>query len=665
MASRGEGGESWSDFTRLKQLVDFDSAPGAIQPLELRPDENILPKLSPWARWQTPRDPLFRLGQPRMWRGNVPESHIASDIDPLILVDGDPTTGMAIRDFWIPFWKEFYTLDLGAPVPVERFRFYPPEGVDAVTREPYRPSYAQRNYEVTATNDAARLAAEVVSIGATFSVLTGALRRFDTYFPLDVLLARVENNFAFEVDVEFPLQYLRFIRYRPQPDDPTAPIVRNCVPSCPQVDKFGLAELELYGRGIVPEAMWESLPVDLGEVVNVGQVHFGLSFWRRDGDQLVEAPEAPASGKIEIKIGLDDTPSAYYTYDDIGQLLETSLADYEKLKVRALAYNPEAVGWRGPIADDRDDWSFWSPPLEQSGDRPRLPRGRYLKVRVLLQTDSLWEFARVESVAVESAPVLAERVVAELAAADDLRPRANVAQVLAGEPVEFVYDMATEFSGEQTGFDAVRLLAPSKARLLGLEMGDPLAPAEPDSVLQVAEELIVYLPRPIGPAGDSRLRLYLETTVYDAAGEIRAEVFKRSTDSLPQVVEPGDVSDELGTNQVRILVEGGSLEKLLGEVAVSPEAFSPQGDGVNDQLTLTYTLFSVEAAQVQVEVFALNGTRVRELYAGPQSAGPQEQSWDGRDDQGHVVQPGLYLLRVEVDADDGARADLRPVAVAY
>ena len=661
----GEGGESWSDWTRLKQLVDLDSAPGAIQPLELRPDENILPKLSPWARWQEPRDPLFRLGQPRMWRGNVHESHIASDIDPLILVDGDPTTGMAIRDFWIPFWKEFYTVDLGAPVPLERFRFYPPEGVDVVTGEPYRPSYAQRNYEVTGTNDSARLAAELVSIGVTHSLLTNAVRRFDKYFPLDILLAHVENNFAFEVDVEFPLQYLRFIRYRPQADDPTAPPNTNCLPTCPHVDKFGLAELEVYGRGMVPEAMWESLPVDLGEVVNVGQVHYGLSFWRREGDQLVEAPEAPASGKIEVKIGLDDTPTVYYTYDDIGQLTETSLADFTKLKVRALAHNPEAVGWRGPIADDRDSWSFWSPPLDQSGDRPRIPRGRYLKLRVRLQTSSLWEFARIESVTVASSPVLATRVVAELAAADDLQPRSKVAQVKAGEPIEIVYDLAAEFDGEQSGFDAIRLQAPSKARLLALEMGDPPEPADPDSVLEDAEELTVYLPRPIEPSGDSRLRLHLETTVYDAAGEVRAEVFERVGDSLPQVVEPGDASDDLGTSQVRMLVESGSLATVLGEVEAMPAAFSPQGDGVNDQIRLAYTLFSVRAAQVHVEVYALNGTRLRQLYSGPQSAGPHEQRWDGRDDQGAVVQPGIYLMRVEVDADEGARVEARSVAVAY
>lgn len=80
---------------------------------------------------------------------------------------------------------------------------------------------------------------------------------------------------------------------------------------------------------------------------------------------------------------------------------------------------------------------------------------------------------------------------------------------------------------------------------------------------------------------------------------------------------------------------------------------------------MSYTLFSVRSTQVDVSVYSLDGQAVRQVYAGPQSAGPQAESWDGRDDQGDTVAPGLYMLQVEVEADEGSFTHLQPVAVVY
>ena len=105
---------------------------------------------------------------------------------------------------------------------------------------------------------------------------------------------------------------------------------------------------------------------------------------------------------------------------------------WAELRPLVWPWDPPAVGWRGPIADDADHWSFWSSPIRTSGQRPRVPRGQYLQVRVNLQTETLWDFARLDSLAIESLPLLAERVLGEIAVADDLHPPGNVAQVAAG-----------------------------------------------------------------------------------------------------------------------------------------------------------------------------------------------------------------------------------------
>lgn len=123
---------------------------------------------------------------------------------------------------------------------------------------------------------------------------------------------------------------------------------------------------------------WESRVADLGQIVNVSQVHVDLSRWRREGDQYVEAPGAPVTASIELQIGLDDTPTIYHTYDEMGKLVEATKEVWAtKLKHRQWPWHPAGVGWRGPITDDTDEWSFWSAPLGESGDRPKLPRGRF------------------------------------------------------------------------------------------------------------------------------------------------------------------------------------------------------------------------------------------------------------------------------------------------
>jgi hypothetical protein len=52
-------------------------------------------------------------------------------------------------------------------------------------------------------------------------------------------------------------------------------------------------------------------------------------------------------------------------------------------------------------------------------------------------------------------------------------------------------------------------------------------------------------------------------------------------------------------------------------------------------------------AQVRLELVGVDGRRVRTLVDGPYGAGRHETTWDGRDDQGRPVPPGVYFARLE------------------
>lgn len=653
----GADGLAWEEHTQVNLMIDNTTAPGALQPLELKPDVNVVTQLRHWTRYRQPIDIDYQEGMPRIWRAIGDVSRPGHVANPMEFIDGDINTYYEGRDFQGNgglggIWGEFYTLDMGMQIPADRFVLVPPEGNDSFLQEPYRPNYKFESYELTTTNN--KVAVET-QLPPEFRSGVSGTQETNYYLPLEQTLTSIEQNFEAVIDIDFPLQYLRFFRMRVIPDDPR------------KFTRYALAELEVYGRGFVPQARWLSQVIDLGDLANIGRVNYGLSTWRREGEDLIEVTTTSAGATIEIRTGLDDSPVAFHSFNDLAQPIEVPKDVYTRLKPRVWPWDPPAVGWQGIIANDTNSWSFWSPPIRNSGQRPRVPRGRYIQLHIRLETDTLWDFARLDWLEIQTSPLLADRVIGEIATVDQLQPGSKVIQVAAGEVTEFLLDLRAEFSGTgQTGFDAVRLGLPSAGKLLGLQIGEPLTVVEPDSVVDEDGDLVVYLPQPLGPDAENKLRLRLETAVYGASDQFRAEVFDRRSSSLPQGVEDGDASEELGTDQLRVLVESGTLKSVLSEVAMAPATFTPQGDGINDEVEITYTLFSVlNAVEVKVELLTLAGQRVRRLSGGEQGAGRHTLRWDGRDNAGQIVAPGVYLARIAVDTDRGAIVRLGSIAVAY
>ena len=95
----GGSGLAWDQGDSLQVLVDFDNAPGSIQPRYLQPDQNLLPLLENWQLWRVPgvRNLSYVDGyMPRVWkrwngRGGDPTQ------SGVFLIDADSTTYNAPR----------------------------------------------------------------------------------------------------------------------------------------------------------------------------------------------------------------------------------------------------------------------------------------------------------------------------------------------------------------------------------------------------------------------------------------------------------------------------------------------------------------------------------------------------------------------------------------
>ena len=135
---------------------------------------------------------------------------------------------------------------------------------------------------------------------------------------------------------------------------------------------------------------------------------------------------------------------------------------------------------------------------------------------------------------------------------------------------------------------------------------------------------------------------------------------------LWQEVEAGNAtnSSEGADLTIRLPFTG----KVLQDIQLGPNPFTPNGDGVNDELQISFSVLKVTRdKQIRVRIYGLDGRLIWEHQALGQG-GPKASSWAGTDASGNTVPPGLYICQIYLDTDsDKAQGNTisRLVAVVY
>jgi hypothetical protein len=96
----------------------------------------------------------------------------------------------------------------------------------------------------------------------------------------------------------------------------------------------------------------------------------------------------------------------------------------------------------------------------------------------------------------------------------------------------------------------------------------------------------------------------------------------------------------------------GSKIEITDEIVPEPQAFSPNGDGYNDQLTIRFSL-GKPGYIANVRIFDAIGRQVKFLIKNESLAQEGNWIWNGDSDSGQRLKLGVYIILVELFDRDG------------
>ncbi len=636
----GSGGLQWAASDTNHILIDFSTVPNAIQPVYFTPEHTVYSHLENWAALRNPRELGFVDGErPRSWRDAFGGE--APDRNGTYLVDGDSLTFTPpLSD---PRVQIYFTIDTAVPVPAFHFGFYtPPRGFRA-DGKPY-------------AEDA--IPAYEVSIAPEFSPII-----YDgDYQRIGPLIARVPENLESKVQIDFPRQYVRFVRYQRVLSSIDNPVLFAVNSQAGTAQRGTIADFELFAQGVPQRTLYTTQIIDLGEELNFGRLHWSATPMRLRNGQAEPDPLAQSHVSIEVRTGLDSDPNLYYEYDDKGREVVVTRQRFEKELAPASTQRP---GVRASVQYDTDNWTFWSSPFTTSGQLLNLRSGSHLQVKIALKSDDFDSWIRLDSLWIERAPLLARQVLGEIASVAALKPKRGFSEVELGARTQFVYAIRPEFASDsERGFDALRIRTATRPTFERLEIDRQNA--EPLGVEIEDDALVIHFPQRITSGQITAAQIYFTTEIFDFAHTFSGEVFAAEAPSLPQPVREGDADERIGTGSLRVFAAEQKGVEFIQNLALSSQTITPNGDGINDLLQVSYTLFRLpQAVPIVLNIYRLDGQRIVHRQAAPQPSGPQHLAWDGRDSNGRAPSPGLYLLEIAVESESGSSRQVRPLCIAY
>ena len=575
-----------------------------------------------------------------------------------LMLDGDPTTA-SFRTFVQKVgappgvgytWRSSVVFDLGAGVPINRIRFYPRlsrredhqliQTMEAPT--PEVESFGEDSflanflawYEILTGDNSVVFGHDPCSGDGRSSAssrngsvatskrrtVLGDLRWVRNGDPMLTVLKSTRENLDPIVDLRFPTRTVRWLTLRAFP-----------------LRDYEIAEFEIYGDGYVHETTYLTPILDFGQAVTWGKIRW--------------AGQMPDGTRIEIRTRTGHTPDPllYFAPNINDELIPITRAQYDEIDKAAQLL---------PIYD-ADNWSFWSSPYDfAAGQRnPDQPASAWQDGMLLLSPGP----SRYIQIAIKLfadfnvAPRLDQLTLqlSETLSAQALVGEIWPIEVASFEATPFTYVVLPTLSDDNAGFDRLEILTHVRAHAVRTVRLDG-QPVDLDQFVPhlLNDRLIVSFP-PLSGSADNfkQVEVDFEVPVLRFGTEFSGWVFNSTDpDQIRQRIDPGNATFRFGGDLLAVNTPVGG--DLLVDVQV-PEVFTPNGDGINETLTLTYKLREVTADHpVQVRIYDLAGRLVAQLPEFKARSGAFIQEWNGRNGQNALVQPGTYIYELTLDSEE-------------
>jgi hypothetical protein len=399
-----------------------------------------------------------------------------------------------------------------------------------------------------------------------------------------------------------------------------------------------IRQLLLYGFGFLPQVTLQTPAIELGDAPRI----LSTISW--------EAQTPPGTQlQIRTRTGNRLTEDKHFFNK---QGVEIPEADYRK--TLSFMRGDSTVAF----VPDEADWSPWSQFYEQPGAAITSPSPRrYIMIEAALLSDDPHQSAVLHNLNIGLKDPLAHQILGEVT------PRRAQQS---GQPEEFTLSLTippNEEGSAGLGFDQVLFEIPPSAEvgLVDVMVGQEVYSASELEIKTRSDSLWIHMPAVVQEAG-TEVELRFSSAFYLASNAFLVSVgLGKEEEVVWQRVDP--TADGEGLT-VLTPVAGG----LVGDMEVVANPFTPNGDGINDAVKFVFPVFKMPGqTSLILEVYALDGSLVhRRAQSVAHAAGVQEVSWDGRDRDGVLLPPGLYICRVgpEVDAESVGESTVATVVAS-
>jgi hypothetical protein len=234
---------------------------------------------------------------------------------------------------------------------------------------------------------------------------------------------------------------------------------------------------------------------------------------------------------------------------------------------------------------------------------------------------------------------------------------------------EFSLTVQANFDNTDHGIDSLMILTPTPVELMGVTVnGSPvsyLADVKADKITIVFTTTIKT---------NSTIVVRFTATPFLAVNPFITRISSKNVLNNYQQVNSKAENGVLAWS----VVTTGVPDKLIIGAEANPNPFTPNNDGRNDVTKISFFIGNIgepsqflekQFRRLTIKIYDLTGRLVRDLFEADTKSfayiSENSIEWDGRDNSGKLVRPGVYIYQLFINSDDGGDYVSKTIVVSY